>query len=112
VGLELLQAVHGIVDEGETGGLASTEVGAESKNGDAVSFALVELSELGAEVVLGDVCEVHQPAVRVSLRRATRASTWMASGYILGLPGCRISLWHNERQHLVFQTRDALLHDL
>lgn len=53
--LELLQVIVGVVDEGETGGLSATEVGAETEDGDSGLVGLVKLSELGAEIVLGDV---------------------------------------------------------
>lgn len=57
VGLELLEGVVGVVDQGETGGLSSSEVGAETEDGDGSLVGLVELSKLSAEVVLADVCE-------------------------------------------------------
>lgn len=55
VWLELLESLWGIVDEGETGGLATTELGLETENVDLLLAGLVQLSELGAELVLGDV---------------------------------------------------------
>lgn len=55
VRLELLHGLGGIVDEGEAGGLATTELGAETKDIDLVLGSLVEGSELVAEVLLGDV---------------------------------------------------------
>lgn len=55
VWLELLEGLWGIVDEGETGSLATTELSLETENVDLVLAGLVQLSELGAELVLGDV---------------------------------------------------------
>ena len=55
VRLELLQALIRIVDEGETSGLATTEVGAESEDGDLVLVYLVGSSKLLAELVLRDI---------------------------------------------------------
>lgn len=55
MGLELLQALEGIVDKGETSGLSTTEVGLETEDRDSLLVGLVELGELSAEVVLGDV---------------------------------------------------------
>ena len=57
MGLELLQAVDRVIDEGETGGLSSSEVGAETEDGNGILLGFVGRSELGAEVVLGDVCQ-------------------------------------------------------
>lgn len=55
VGLELLHGLGGVVDEGEASGLATTELGAETEDGDLVLGGLVELGELLAELILGDV---------------------------------------------------------
>ena len=54
LGLELLGKVHCVVDEGESGGLATSEVGLESKGEDLVSGAVVHLAELLPDVSLGD----------------------------------------------------------
>jgi hypothetical protein len=55
VWLELLQCLWGIVNEGESGSLSTTELGLEAENVDLLLGALVELSELAAEVILGDI---------------------------------------------------------
>lgn len=55
VRLELLHGLGRVVDEGEAGGLAATELGPQAENGDIVLLGLVQLSELAAELVLGDV---------------------------------------------------------
>jgi hypothetical protein len=55
VGLKLLHGLVGVVDESETGGLATTVLGAETEDGDLVLVGLVELGELLAELILGDV---------------------------------------------------------
>ena len=54
-GLELLQSLGGVVDEGEASGLAATEVGAETEDLDLVLLGLVEGTELLTEFILGDV---------------------------------------------------------
>lgn len=64
--LELGEGLWGVVDEGESSGLATTELGLESENVDLLLGALVELSELSAEVVLGDVGTVWVQDVTVN----------------------------------------------
>lgn len=54
-GLKLLQGLGGVVDEGEAGGLAATELGSQAKNLDLVLLHLVHAAELLAELLLGDV---------------------------------------------------------
>jgi hypothetical protein len=53
--LELLHSSCGVVDEGEASRLATTELCAESEDRDGLLVALVQLRELLAEVILGDV---------------------------------------------------------
>jgi hypothetical protein len=53
--LELLHGLGGVVDESETSGLATTELGAETEDGDLVLLGLVEATELLTELILGDV---------------------------------------------------------
>lgn len=53
--LELLHGLGGVVEEGETGALATTVLGAETEDGDLVLVHLVQTSELLAELILGDV---------------------------------------------------------
>lgn len=65
VGLELLQGLGGVVDEGEAGALSTTELGAETEDGDLVLVGLVELGELVAELILGDVGAVGVEDVTV-----------------------------------------------
>lgn len=55
LGLELLQSLGGVVDEGEAGGLAATELGAQAKDLDLLLLGLVQAGELLAELGLGDV---------------------------------------------------------
>jgi hypothetical protein len=55
MGLELLHRLGRLVDEREAGALAATILRPEAEDGDLVLFGLVQLSELGAELVLGDV---------------------------------------------------------
>lgn len=54
-GLELLQGLGRVVDETESSRLSTTELCAESEDGDLVLGCLVELSELVADLVLGGV---------------------------------------------------------
>lgn len=55
VGLELLHGLGGIVDKGEAGGLAATELCAETENADLLLAGLVHAGEFVAELLLGDV---------------------------------------------------------
>ena len=55
VGLELLHGLDGIVDEGETGGLAATVLGAHAEDVDLILVRLVHFGELAAEVIFTDV---------------------------------------------------------
>jgi hypothetical protein len=55
VGLELLQGLGGVVDQSEAGGLAATVLRAETEHGDLVLVGLVQVGQLLAELVLGDV---------------------------------------------------------
>jgi hypothetical protein len=55
VWLELLQRFLGIVDEREARGLAATILSPEAKDRDLVFVGLVELRELGAKFIFGNV---------------------------------------------------------
>jgi hypothetical protein len=70
VWLELLEGLWGVVDEGETSGLATTELGAETEDVDLVLVGLVKLSKLGTELVLGDVGTVWVEDVTMSQVRS------------------------------------------
>lgn len=63
--LELLHGLGGVVDKGETGGLAATELGAQTEDGDLVLAGLVEASELVTELILGNVGAVGVQDVTV-----------------------------------------------
>ena len=65
VGLELLHRLGAVVDEGEASGLATTVLGAETEDGDLVLVGLVQLGELLAELILGDVRAVGVQDVTV-----------------------------------------------
>lgn len=65
VGLELLHGLGGVVDEGEAGGLAATELGAQTEDGDLVLAGLVHAGELVGELLLGDVGTVGVQNVTV-----------------------------------------------
>lgn len=58
MGLELLKGVMRVVDQGESSGLPATELGTETENGDLIFVGLVDLGELGTELVLGHVGSV------------------------------------------------------
>jgi len=55
VGLELLEGVGGVVDEGEAGGLAAAELRAEAEHRHRLLVALVQLRQLAAQLVLAHV---------------------------------------------------------
>ena len=55
LGIVLLQGLGGIVDETKAGGLAATELGSQTEDGDLVLLGLVEGGELVAQLILGDV---------------------------------------------------------
>lgn len=55
VRLELLQGLLGVVDEGEASALATTVLRTEAEDGDLVLVGLVQVGELAAELILGDV---------------------------------------------------------
>lgn len=55
MGLELLEGLGGIVDEGEAGGLAATELGAQTEDLHLLLLGLVQGADLLTELLLGDV---------------------------------------------------------
>lgn len=55
MGLKLLHGLRGVVDEGEASGLAATELGAQTEDGDLILLGLVQAGELVAELLLRDV---------------------------------------------------------
>ncbi len=57
--LELLHRLGAVVDEGEAGALAATVLCLEAEDRDVFLLGLVELAELAAEFVLGDVRPVR-----------------------------------------------------
>lgn len=66
--LEALERLGGVVDEGEAGALSTTVLGLETEDVDLVFGALVQLAELAAEVLLGDVGSVGVQNVTVVRR--------------------------------------------
>lgn len=66
--LEALERLGGVVDEGEAGALSTTVLGLETEDVDLVLGALVQLAELAAEVLLGDVGSVGVQNVTVVRR--------------------------------------------
>lgn len=69
VGLELLHGLGGVVDESEASGLAATELGAQTEDGDLVLAGLVHASKLVAELILGDVGTVGVQDVTIQKTR-------------------------------------------
>lgn len=69
VGLELLHRLGAVVDEGEAGALATTVLGAETEAGNLLLVGLVELGELSAELILGDVRAVGVQDVTVCRKK-------------------------------------------
>lgn len=65
VRLKLLHGLWGVVDEGEASGLATTELGAQTEDGDLVLASLVHAGQLVAELILGDVGAVGVQDVTV-----------------------------------------------
>lgn len=55
LGLKLLGSLKRIVDQGESSGLATTELGLVAKAEDDVLLSLVHLGELLTELVLGHI---------------------------------------------------------
>jgi hypothetical protein len=55
VRLEFLHGLWRVVEERETCALATTELSAETEDGHLVLRCLVELTELLAELILGDI---------------------------------------------------------
>lgn len=74
VGLELLHGLGGVVDEGEAGGLAATELRAEAEDADLVLAGLVHARELLPELVLGDVGAAGVEDVTARGRKSVRDS--------------------------------------
>lgn len=56
--LESLGVSNRLVDQAETGRLATTEVSSETENGDSVLVSLVQLGQLLSQLILGDVRSV------------------------------------------------------
>ena len=76
VWLELLHGLGGVVEEGEASALATTVLGAETKDGHVVLVGLVELRELLTELILGDVGARWVKDVTVDRKRRS------ASGFL------------------------------
>ena len=70
MGLEFLHRLGGVVDEGEAGGLAATELCPQAEYADLVLVGLVETSKLFPEVLLGDVGAAGVEDVTASRRNS------------------------------------------
>lgn len=73
LGLELLQSLGGVVDEGEAGGLAATELGAQAEDLDLLLLGLVQAGELLAQLSLGDVGTVGVEDVTICIEEKRSA---------------------------------------
>lgn len=73
LGLELLHGLGGVVDQGEAGGLATTELGAQAEDLDLVLLGLVHAAELLAELLLGDVGPAGVEDVTAQIEPSARA---------------------------------------
>lgn len=99
LGLELLHGLGGVVDEGEAGGLAATELGAQTEDGDLVLLGLVQAAELLAELILGDVGAVGVEDIPVGI--------WSALGHVAEVqrkfvkPGRRLSKPYRPEFHSI-----------
>lgn len=67
VRLKLLHRLVAVVDEREAGALAATVLRPEAKDRDLVLLCLVQLGELAAELILGDVGSVGVEDVTVEV---------------------------------------------
>lgn len=82
MGLELLHGLVGVVDEGETSGLSTTVLRAEAEDVDLVLGSLVKLSELLAELILGNVGAVGVEDVTTSAKTQTLEPFLLSHSYI------------------------------
>lgn len=76
VWLELLHGLGGVVEEGESGALAATVLCPEAEDGHLVLGGLVELGELLAELILGNVGARWVEDVTVAMQMLVLASIW------------------------------------
>ena len=74
VRLELLEGLLGVVDQSEAGALATTVLSAEPEHGDLVLVGLVQVGQLLAELVLGDVGAVGVEDIPEQHKCQSRAS--------------------------------------
>ena len=68
VRLELLHRLNAVVDEGESSGLAAAVLCPHAEHVDLVFVRFVDLGQLGAQVVLGDVRAVRVQDIAVERR--------------------------------------------
>lgn len=78
MGLELLHGLGGVVDKGETGGLAATELCPETEDVDLLLGGLVHASKLLTEIILGDVgtAGVEDVTVDANKKRSANQFYW------------------------------------
>jgi hypothetical protein len=87
-GLELLEGLRGVVDQGEAGGLAATELGAQAENADLVLGGLVHAGQLVAELILGDVGAGRVQDVTEGERSRERSATRVLLWRVLRVLSC------------------------
>ena len=63
--LKLLHRLHRVIDQGEAGRFSATVLGAEGEDLDVVLGCLVELRELAAELIFGNVGAVRMEHVAI-----------------------------------------------
>jgi hypothetical protein len=94
--LELLHGLGGVIDESEAGGLATTELGSETEDGDLVLLGLVERTELLTELLLGDVGtvgveDVNDHLLTAQQRVADELASSEGDGRVVVRHFCRLS---------------------
>jgi len=107
VGLELLHGLDAVVDEGETGRLATTVLCPHTEDVDLVLVGLVHFGESGAQVVLGDVGSVGVEDItveRVHVSLAIRAEISPADTQLRD-PGTYTTICLRDRSRLVMNLR-------
>jgi hypothetical protein len=91
VGLELLEGLGGVVDEGKAGALTATVLCAETEDGDLVLVGLVQVGQLLTELVLGDVGAVGVEDVPRFAKICQIDVFWLLIWFLCAL--CVFRLW-------------------
>merc|ERR1712013_950779 len=96
LGLELLGEIHGVVDQTEPGGLATSEVGLEPERENSVGCAVVHLGQL-----LTDICLCHRGLAWVEDIHNHLAPAQQAVGHVLASTDGHATVNHCEASSLV-----------